>query len=256
MNEPLLDRLSALPPDWQSDSLRTAVTEHDTALAAYRDVQERLAVARQGVEEAREGVVLGVDETWNALLAASQLLTACEMVAPRYPAPDAVHVDAAADIARSALGGALGLPEAPRLLVELESLASGTHPLRNREGYQQPVVLPAERLLIERLDAWRHERDDLRRAIASWDQPQVLNDTLSALSVAASLLQQASQHATTGWALVEQVEAANAERVRSGLEWDDRQLAAAPGSNHPVTPEQRRLRTFREERRTPTAVLV
>jgi hypothetical protein len=252
----LLDRYDALPVDFQSEPLLTAIQAHDDALAKHLDVQARLASARQAVEDARNGVVLGLDDTWNALLAAGMLLTACEMVAPRYPLPGTIHVDGAADTARAALAGAIGLPEAPKLLAELEERAWATSQIRNHRDAVRPIVLPADRLLIDRLDAWRRERLDLQRAIASWDTPQIQADSLMSIEHAVSLLRQASQHAATGDAIVEQVEAANVAREDGGYAWDDRPANIPNADTMAMSFEQKQLHRARELRRMARAVPV
>ena len=252
----LQERFDALPADFQSDALRTAVLEHDNALAQHVDAQSRLTAARQAVEDARAAVVLGRDDTWNALLTASQLLTACEMVAPRWPAPGVVYVPEATDVARDALQRAVGaIPAVVALDLEMEMPAYKSWPQHWHSLAASPIVMPGDTALLASAEAFRSERSDNLRAVESWNQPVILGDTLGALERAASLLVSIADVTARGAVIAEQVRASNKQRRALGLGWDS-SPKSIPNSDAYTSPEMRALAKYRREREEREAVPV
>jgi hypothetical protein len=159
----------------------------------------------------------------------------------------------ATDRAAAELGAAVSaIPADPQLAAELETAAFASWQLQRHPLARQPIVLPAEEAVLASLNAYRRERDDVRRAVQSWSSPAIQEqDSVLALERALSLIGQVADVAARGRAIAEEVEQSNAARWLWGIEWDDMPSNIVNSDAYARSPEQKALVRFRERRKVP-----
>lgn len=235
-------RLACIPDAWQTYTLRQALLEGALAAAFHREAQERQAFALEAVQLAAEA------RDVSALEHAFTRLQAAERVVETVHAPQPVHVPGATAAAEAELTAAIAvIPLPPLLAVHLEREAWASWPHQWRSLDRQPVTLPADVALIERLAAWRTQSMAINVAVSDWTRPELQVDSLAALERAVVLLMTAREVAAEGNELCTEAERANASREAAGLTWDA-QPADVAYTDQVTSPALRALAKFREQR--------
>src|SRR5207244_13081545 len=135
-----------------------------------------------------------------AVLSAERAL-ACIPDVATVALPGDAGVAAAVTELRAAVAA---IPDDPQLAVDVELAAYQSWPLalRAHPEARQPIELPNERLLRERLSTWRRARTGIVAAVAEQTGEAFSGDTVDQLERAASLLPVACQVAADGAVVV------------------------------------------------------